>query len=411
MQKSDILSYICKNGNISYILFSNQFEIVDFSHNVLSLADNVDKLKKGTLLQDAFYEYIGLEESIQNLLLSNQTSIKIPMVQKKSNYYDIEITLYDSSNNNPLFMILLIQKSSSELKYIKTLQEINKKTFFLQNADSKGIKKNYYNLINKQLVTFNVNLEGVITEVNEMCSYFLGIESQNLIGLHFSNFFHTRLETLNDESDKILNAKNSSGEEIFFHADVISLKQNDKVYEKIIICQDITYLKRIEKELEYVAAHDSLTGLANRSQLLRKIDDAILQNKESGKIFGICFIDLDKFKPINDTYGHHAGDMLLKHVASILVNFVRDFDTVARIGGDEFIILFRDIENEEYLLTAIQRIIELPKNNPLLYSEEETISFMFSLGLSIYPTDANNAKDLLDLADKNMYMSKKEKHK
>jgi len=405
----DILSLICEKNRISYILFSKNFKIIDFSQHVILLADDKSMFKKESNIQDSFWEYIGLEKSILKLLNMSEKSFKIPMISKNSNYYDTEIELYKTAEGEEIFIAYITKKSYSSLKYIETIQEINKKTLLLQNADSKEIKRNYYNLLNKQLVTFHVDLQGFITEANDICCHFLGKNINNLLGSHFSDFFQTRESNFSHTTDKILNAKNMNGEDIFFHANIIPVKNSNIIYENIIICQDITYLKRIEKELEYVAAHDSLTGLANRTLLLNKIDEAIINSQKNDTIFGLCFIDLDKFKPINDTYGHHAGDMLLKHISSLLENFVRDFDTVARIGGDEFIILFKQIESEVYLKTVIQRINELPKRNPLLYNEDDTIPFSFSLGVSIYPNDAKNAKELLDFADKNMYKAKKEK--
>ncbi len=375
----------------------------------MALVSDKSSLKRGNKLQNSFWEIIGLEENILKLQDKNDKNFKIPMISKNSSYYDVEIELYKTDSDETLFIALIIKKSTSSIKYLEAIQEINQKTLLLQNNDSNEIKKNYYNLINDQLVTFHVDTNGLITEVNSVCSYFLSKDSKDLIGLHFSKFFHTRSSTLINSSDKILNATNSLGEDIFFHIDVIPVKKENVVYENIIICQDITYLKKIEKELEYAASHDTLTGLANRSRLLKKIDEAILESQENKTSFGVCFMDLDKFKSINDNYGHHAGDMLLKHAASLLENFIRSFDTAARIGGDEFIILFRDIKNENYLQTTIERINQLVDENPLLYSEEDTIPFKFSLGASSYPQDAKTAKELLDVADKNMYQSKRQK--
>ena len=126
--------------------------------------------------------------------------------------------------------------------------------------------------------------------------------------------------------------------------------------------------------------------------------------------FALCYIDLDNFKPVNDAYGHHAGDMLLKHISSILLNFVRDIDTVSRIGGDEFIILLKHIENEEHLKGILKRINELASDNPLHYSEDDSIEFSFSLGTSLFPKDAQSAINLLNVADKAMYKVKRQKN-
>ena len=185
------------------------------------------------------------------------------------------------------------------------------------------------------------------------------------------------------------------------------VNDDDIIIENIIICQDITYLKRIEKELEYASQYDCLTGLANRTLLFKKIDEAIVNSTTTNEIFALCFIDLNKFKPVNDTFGHHAGDMLLKHVAQVLNTTVREHDTLARIGGDEFVLLLGGIKDSSYLEAVIERVEALPVQQPLLYNEETIITFDYSVGLSIYPDNGSNATELLDFADKEMYRKKK----
>ena len=115
----------------------------------------------------------------------------------------------------------------------------------------------------------------------------------------------------------------------------------------------------------------------------------------------------DKFKKVNDEYGHHVGDMLLKHLGEVLSDIIRDEDTIARLGGDEFIILFEHLESLEYLNLTLKRIEEISKKSPLYYNEDLTIPLSFSLGISIYPKDGDNIEDLLNHADEKMYEDKK----
>ena len=115
----------------------------------------------------------------------------------------------------------------------------------------------------------------------------------------------------------------------------------------------------------------------------------------------------DKFKKVNDEYGHHVGDMLLKHLGEVLSDIIRDKDTIARLGGDEFVILFEHLESLEYLNLTLKRIEEISKKSPLYYNEDLTIPLSFSLGVSIYPKDGDNIEDLLNHADEKMYEDKK----
>ncbi len=137
------------------------------------------------------------------------------------------------------------------------------------------------------------------------------------------------------------------------------------------------------------------------------MDETIEQCDKEKRHFTLCFIDLDKFKPVNDTYGHHAGDMLLKHIAKVLSDFVRKGDMVARIGGDEFVILFDSLSDDKYIESMKTRLNELPPQHPLIYSRDDIIEFSFSVGLASYPQDATTSPELLKLADKAMYLAKK----
>jgi len=408
MLSDTILQFLCKKGTISYILFSPEFKIIEFSENISSISDTPQNINIGSDIRDSFWEFIGIEEKILELLKSNENTLKIPMIYKNSKYYDIEIEPLKIDKYDELFIAYIDQKSTFSVEYFKTIQELNKKTLILQTQELKTDKqKNYYDLINQNIISFHVNTDGIIIEANSICIYFLGKNENEVIGQHFSVFFHTRESNINNNQTKIFNAISAQGDNIFFHAEIIPIQNDGIINENIIICQDITHLKKIEKKLEYAANHDSLTGLPNRSLLLQKIDKAIEKSEDNSTNFSLCFIDLNNFKQVNDTYGHHAGDMLLKHVSSTLSSFVREDDSIARIGGDEFVILFIQLENQDYLNTIIQRIQKSPDKYTLVYNETDEIQFSFSIGVSHYPKNGTDAKSLLDYANKEMYKSKK----
>ncbi len=406
MLNSDILPLICKKSGIFYILFNDKFEIIEFDENVSYASDSLDHLKVGLDIRDAFWEFVGIEDEILNL--KDDASVKINMIFKKSVYYDIEIQQLENEENKKIFIVYLFKKTEFTAEYLKNIQQLNKQTLVLEIDEiNNQRKKSNYDLINQNIISFHVDIDGFILEVNSICIYFLGKNEDDILGKHFSVFFHTRKNNLNNNDSKIFTALSAQNDNVFFHADIIPIQENGTVVENIIVCQDITHLKKIEQELEYAVNHDSLTGLANRSLLLKNIDENIEHAKENNLVFSLCFIDLDNFKPVNDTHGHHAGDMLLKHIASVLNDFVRDIDTVARIGGDEFVILFKEIQNQDYLDSVIERIKELPAKNALYYNQNTTIGFGFSLGVGSFPSDAKDAKSLIEFADKEMYKVKK----
>jgi len=409
MYTTKILPLLSKKSKLLYILFTKEFTIVEFSDELSALTDIKATIKIGTDIRELFWEFIGVEENILKLHNKGTENFKIPMIYKNSTYYDIEIESFEASKDDDIFIAFISKKSEHSTEYLKTIQEINKKTLVLQiDEEEKKKEKNYYDLINKQLLSFHVDNLGLFTEANNVCCYFLGKEEEELLGQHFSTFFHTRETTLQNSTSKIFNATNQQGHDTTFHADILAVKDSTGIYKNIIICQDVSHLKQIAKELEYAAAHDALTGLPNQSKLLEKIDEAIVNADTKNVLFSLCYIDISKLSLINDDYGYHAGDMLLKHVASILDNFVRENDTVARISGDEFVILLVHSKDNHSLDSIIKRIKVLPAKNPLYYTEDDTIEYMFDLGVCSYPQDINDSKALIELAQKAMKKALKE---
>lgn len=319
-------------------------------------------------------------------------------------FYDINLELCKIEDNQ-YFIAMFSKQLNNSISYLDSIKKINEDN--LRNHYDKSVSENYYNLINKKLISFHINNLGMITKVNSACIYFFGLSEDNFIGKHFSDYFLSRqIKSKNSFIDNILRAKNKNSEEIFFHADIIPLDNNQNS-DKIVICQDITYLKKIESELEYASNHDSLTGLANRANLEKNIEELISKCEITKDIFAICFIDLNKFKAINDTLGHHAGDMFLKHIADILRSGVREDDFISRLGGDEFVVLIKNLESLEFLDKAISRLKTIASKSPLYYNEKTILEVSFSFGVSIYPYDGEDIETLLSVADKKMYQDKK----
>ena len=168
---------------------------------------------------------------------------------------------------------------------------------------------------------------------------------------------------------------------------------------------DITEQRRMQERIEHMAMHDGLTGLPNRNLLQDRMEMAIAAVKRTGSKLGLLFLDLDGFKAINDNYGHSTGDQVLIEVSRRLKEMVRASDTVARFGGDEFVILLTDIKTLEDAKQVANKVAwELCK--PYICGSREH-HLGVSMGISLYPDDAGSAADLLRLADKAMYRVKK----
>jgi diguanylate cyclase (GGDEF)-like protein/PAS domain S-box-containing protein len=175
----------------------------------------------------------------------------------------------------------------------------------------------------------------------------------------------------------------------------------------VAVVNDITDKKRAEQELRYLANYDTLTGLPNRALLSERLGRAIVRARRQETRVAVLFLDLDRFKDINDSMGHAAGDRLLKAAATRLQATVSASDTVARLGGDEFTVVLEDVES----LVAVERMardILIAFTAPLELDERHDVSITPSVGISLYPDHALVPTDLLKFADTAMYQAKAE---
>jgi diguanylate cyclase (GGDEF)-like protein/PAS domain S-box-containing protein len=167
---------------------------------------------------------------------------------------------------------------------------------------------------------------------------------------------------------------------------------------------DITDLKRSEEQLRHMAHHDPLTDLANRALLDDRLDHALRRAHREGRLLAVLFIDLDRFKTVNDTLGHDVGDELLIEIANRLRSSLRDGDTLARLGGDEFVLILEDLDSPRMAGRVAEKIRSL-LNEPVNVSGHE-LFVAGSIGISLYPDDGDDVATLLKAADSAMYAAK-----
>ena len=167
--------------------------------------------------------------------------------------------------------------------------------------------------------------------------------------------------------------------------------------------------KKKEIDILYNLAHfDALTQMPNRYLFDLKLSEAMSRAKRNSTIFAIFIIDLDDFKSINDTYGHIAGDEVLKAVSKNIKDIIRVDDTLARIGGDEFALIAENFKDENYIEILKKKILEATL---YLQFKDKKISVSYSIGVSVFPLDGTSKKELLHLADSKMYNVKKQRKK
>ena len=170
------------------------------------------------------------------------------------------------------------------------------------------------------------------------------------------------------------------------------------------VLRDITKTYLQERHIAHMAHHDALTGLPNRILLEDRISKAIQSAKRHNEIVAVCFVDLDHFKNINDAYGHKTGDGLLREVSSALASCLAEGDTVARWGGDEFVVLFPCVADLDAAREAARRLVSVMGQS--FKSNGQCVNATFSVGVSLYPIDADNVDALLTHADRAMFYAK-----
>ncbi|MBI4808945.1 MAG: PAS domain S-box protein [Nitrosomonadales bacterium] len=179
-----------------------------------------------------------------------------------------------------------------------------------------------------------------------------------------------------------------------------------RIYRHVAQFADITEKKKKEDLIWHQANYDALTGLPNRRLFRDRLEQELKKSHRTGQPLALIFIDLDRFKEINDTLGHDVGDLLLVEAAQRIVRCVRDTDTVARLGGDEFTVIlpeFGEAANIERIVQNIIRDLTAPFN-----PKGETCYISASIGITLYPYDADNLDDLMKHADQAMYVAKEE---
>jgi diguanylate cyclase (GGDEF)-like protein len=180
--------------------------------------------------------------------------------------------------------------------------------------------------------------------------------------------------------------------------------EDDRVTGAVVVFRDVTKRRESEEEMFYRANYDAVTAVPNRSLLLERLGQELKLARREDKRVGVLFIDLDDFKAVNDSLGHHAGDLLLRQVAERLQRCVRETDTVARLGGDEFVVLLTHVADSacseriaDALIRSLAQGVELAGR---------TIQVGASIGIAHFPEQGDTPVALIDRADAAMYQAK-----
>lgn len=256
---------------------------------------------------------------------------------------------------------------------------------------------NEFILLEKRKGDFRENRAEITTIIFVEAGIFIGLAIITFLFMHNNLFYPLKLLVRSSErveKGQRLEVSDIVGNDEMGHLLSAFYKMSDKVYKR-------------EKSLDRKAKHDNLTGLKNRSTLLQEIEKAVTASQKAKNKTAVLFMDLNLFKQINDSLGHDYGDLILKETASRLLASVRYSDTVFRLGGDEFLIILRNIEDITNVFSAIEKIQEKFKEPADINGKAIDISI--SIGVSISPDDSTNSLELIEFSDIAMYASKRDK--
>jgi diguanylate cyclase (GGDEF)-like protein/PAS domain S-box-containing protein len=257
----------------------------------------------------------------------------------------------------------------------------------------------------------------VILRVNAAFTQITGYEAQEAIGKtprilrsdrHDENFYASIWETV---------AQTGA-----WHGEIWHKRKNGHVYPEQVtltsvkgsgaqvthyvgVMRDITERKQLEEEVKQLAFFDTLTQLPNRRLFSDRLSQSLTRSKREHRSLALMFIDLDKFKPINDTYGHETGDWVLQTVARCIESCLRASDTAARVGGDEFLVLLPDLQTSADALAVAEKI-RMALDQPFVTPGGITLQASASIGIAIFPDHAQTEQDLMRLGDRAMYEAK-----
>ena len=318
----------------------------------------------------------------------------------------------------------LLKTIDNVLKQRTLAEEHRRITMQLENSE-----KNYRYLVdNSPDIIYALNDEGNFTFVNNRVRQLLGFSREELIGQHYSVLVHDEDielaryvfqerrvgERASSNVELRLKCHKAQGGNITFDNSLLTIsfnsmgmylsdtrKNSNEYFGTYGVARDITERKRAEALITYQAYHDILTDLPNRALFKDRLGLSIIQSRRNDTRLAVMFIDLDRFKLVNDTMGHVTGDELLRQVAIRLKGCLRRGDTLARIGGDEFILLMTDLKDKQDAVEVAEKFLKSLQQPFYFGSNEAQISA--SIGIALYPDDGSSIDELIRHADLAMY--------
>ncbi len=392
------------NAGIGVVLTDGDGRVVEVNPAFLAMVGYESDDLRGTLLRDITYpEDQGLNEGLRGELLAGARdgfSLTKRYVAKDGRivWAKLDCKVMHESDGDKPYTVTVIEDITER----KRLEDNTRLAATVYENSGDGL--------------FVTDADNHIVHVNPAFTQITGYQPEEVVGRnprllasgrHDRDFFAQLWSTLlaNGKWQGEVWDRRKDGEMFAGWQNIAVVRDADgKIQNFVAVLSDITQRKQMEERLSYAANHDPLTRLPNRTLFQERLNRAIARAHRNHQLVALLFIDLDRFKEVNDTMGHLAGDMLLQQVAERLSGCIRQGDTVARLSGDEFTIILEDVQDPRDAAVVAHKVLRVLLEPVQLSAGEAHISS--SIGVALYPTDAGDPNTLLKLADSAMYRAK-----
>ncbi|MFT2090648.1 EAL domain-containing protein [Paraglaciecola sp. 2405UD69-4] len=375
--------------------------------SVNSTLSNMLNYSSEELLTLTFQDITYAEDLNQDMeLLKELLDGKRDSYKMEKRYYRKDKTLFWA-----MLYVAIVRDGDKPLYFISVIEDIDhQKQVNLDSIQAKMV----FNTTQESIVI--TDKESHIINVNPAFESITGYKIDEIKGKkieilrsnqHSPAFYSEMKRTYTQSgfwSGEIINkAKNGDFFPVYLNISAVRDNQGE-IIQYVGVLTDISVIKQSQDKIKYLANHDALTGLPNRTLFADRLEHALQESRRSKKQLAILFIDLDRFKIVNDGLGHNVGDAILVEVAKRFTSVLRSVDTIARIGGDEFIIIVQDLDSALSAAKVAENLIRSVKEEIIVENHKITVGA--SVGISIYPTDGHSADELIRQADIAMYDAK-----
>ncbi|HEV2610536.1 MAG TPA: PAS domain S-box protein [Noviherbaspirillum sp.] len=405
-------------------LLQEQASLLDLSHDAILVRSPDHIITYWNRSAERLYKYTR-EEAIGRVcheLLQTQYPQPLEEIQKaiqETQYWEGEL-VHVAKDGRELVVFSqwsLELQDGRPLRYLETNADITQR---IQTEKALRQAQENYQLLVEASTDYAIMMmdpHGTIISWNSGAEKMLGLSTKEAVGKPVSDLFTPEDRGMGEPSRELIEAEMVGRSEDdrwhlrrdgsrFWAVGVVTPMRNEdgSLRGFVKIMRDQTAHRLVEEQTQFLANHDVLTGLPNRVSFSSRLHQAIAMSERTKAPLSVLLLDLDRFKHVNDTFGHHVGDLLLKEVAMRILSSLRETDFVARLGGDEFVLIQTDVSQPEAAETLARKII-IELGRPYYLDGNEVIGGT-SIGISTYPTDAKSSVELLKKSDLALYRAK-----